>query len=443
MVCDHCGAPVEVPAAGGTASCGHCRAQLQVRVRGDVALRGRTPASEHERLALLAAQDHRPPVPPSVAALTACGRVLPTYLVQARTMWQSLRASVRAGAGPEPQESLFVLSCMLAERLLDDGDLTGHRALLESAVDVLSSPRHQQVLRAYIARGACRAGDLQAAQAWLAQLSPQSDDLPSDTAYRYARAYYEAARGSWTGVLSTLNSPAGQVPLWDQHEAECVVLCAHAWERMEQLAVAVDLLFALKRRGGPAMRARGTRFIAIHPQWNLCARSEPQAERMLSALSPKVESTAGTAIVIFGATSAYGLLGVLVGIAMMGGGLFVDAAVVGAGAMVVLYGAIVGLLMLGLLILFYSTSRRRARTRMLGEQVSAQILDVRPDGEAFMPGSVGMHLSLIVFPEQSPAYQASISVSFPQELAPRIRRGAPIVVTINPDDSKDLELSLI
>jgi hypothetical protein len=412
VLCDHCGAPVEVPVSAGSAACGHCRAHLEVRMRIDAALKRSPPRSEPERLARLGAQDHWSSFPSPVAELTAGGRVLPSRIADALALWQRQRAALKRGGAFELADQLFYLTLALAERALDDREMLRQRALLESALELLELPRHRQVLYAYLARGACRAGDLAGAEAWLAGCDPTSDDLPSDTAYRYARAYLDTARGQWPAVVHVLGASGSDVPVWDLHEAECAVLRANAWERMNEHAFAVDLLMAQKQDIGPAARSRGRRFIALHADWQLCARSEPQAEARFMALSPppsKSESSVGR--VIIGGMAIYSILGAFAGVAMVpfGALFFEDAA--GAGFLLALYGFLLAFILTPIWLGAVAKARAERRTRARGRQASAQIASLVPTGQYVFPGSRTADVAVWVFPDVEPAYQVWFSLA--------------------------------
>ncbi len=444
VLCDHCGAPLEVPVSAGTARCAHCGAHQQVRMRIDAALRRAPATSEPERLARLGAQDHWMAFPPPIAELSAAGRVLPSRISDALALWQKLRAAQKAGASFEVSEQLFCLSLALAERALDDRELLRQRALLESALELLELPRHQQVLRAYLSRGACRSGDVQGAESWLAPCDPASDDLPSDTAWRYARAYLDTARGDFRAVIHVLGASGADVPLWDLHEAECAVLRANAWERMGQVAFAIDLLMAQKHDVGPAARSRGRRLIALHADWQLCAHSEPQAEAAFMALTPpqsRSERNAGRLII--GGMVLYSIFGAIVGVALLtvGSLFFEDGA--SAGFLLALYGFLLSIILGPLWIGAMAKARSELRTRAQGRQASAQILSLVPSEGSYMPGTRTADVSVAIFPDDAPAYQLSFSLAYVEEAAHKVRVGTPLVVRLNPEDPRDLEIEQV
>ena len=121
---------------------------------------------------------------------------------------------------------------VLANHFSDTSDLLRQRAMFESALDVCMLPRHKQIMRGYLTRCAARQGDLAAAEQWLLPCDRQSDDLETDSAYRFSRAFIDTARGNFNGVLHVLGSGPKDVPLMDAVDAVCAVLRANAWERV-------------------------------------------------------------------------------------------------------------------------------------------------------------------------------------------------------------------
>lgn len=428
VVCDRCGASLEVALQGGVARCTHCGADNQVRVPAEIALQPSPAATEQERLTRLAAQDHGYDLPDDVAALVATGRVLPSRLGEAKQLWQTLRNAVRAG-NEAALESLFALTRVLAERLLDDRDLVGQRALIESSLELLTSQQYQQVLRAYLARGACRAGDVASAEAWLATLTPRSDDLPSDTAYRYAKAYVDTAKGNWAGVLLVLGGAAGAVPLWDEHEPDCAVLRAHAWEAKGEVGHAVDLLVSLYRDGGPAARARAKRFLTLHADWNLCPASEPKAERRHRWFTPPINKNRTAQDPTIGTLLLYSISGLGVAVAL----LVTDDAITLDHVISVLLGGGAVLFFARVWFKLRRKLRRRRRTLTGGVSTSAQVVKVTRQSRRVLD-AVDLDVTLRIFPDDAPAYITYVLVALPIEVADSIQPGSPMVVRRHAED---------
>jgi hypothetical protein len=208
--------------------------------------------SEAERHARLREQDSRAPVlPPDVAALTRDGYLAPEHVETARQLWRDLRTQVGVGAPFATSERLFHLTLLLAPHL----DPRERRAFLETAIEILEDAGHRQVLRGALARGAVLAGDLEAANAWLAPVNPRSTDLAMDTAYRYAAAMLATARGDDARVTELLGWSHTDVPLADAEEVGCAILRANVLERQGRTKEAADeLTHVLTEHGKAALR---------------------------------------------------------------------------------------------------------------------------------------------------------------------------------------------
>ena len=166
VACPQCAAPIE--GSGGVA-CGYCNTVSQLAPRRDSADRERaataSPISEAQRIDMLRAQDGQPVLPPPEL------QHLLSNPASAKPVWLEAIAARRDDAH---LYSLTLLSAGAAA-----GDDRAVRALIESALDVLSDARHRQVLHAMLARAAARDGELDAANSWLALVSPCSTDIPS------------------------------------------------------------------------------------------------------------------------------------------------------------------------------------------------------------------------------------------------------------------------
>ncbi|MFW5921031.1 MAG: hypothetical protein ACOCUS_04270 [Polyangiales bacterium] len=77
----------------------------------------------------------------------------------------------------------------------------------------LESPAHQQQLRAKLAAGCAKLGDIEGAEAWLALLDPYSESIHADSAYRHARACVDTVRGDWPAVIRVLGETMEEVPI--------------------------------------------------------------------------------------------------------------------------------------------------------------------------------------------------------------------------------------
>lgn len=190
------------------------------------------------------------PVPGSASRSNRCSRrpsehpggvLLAQHVDQAMVEWRQARAELADSGQMPAAERLFHLTRLPCDHLASMRDEMRFRALLETALELLTSPRHRQVLRGTLACSAARVGDLAAADAWLSGCNPKSDDIHVDTAWRFAAAYVRTVRKDWKGVLQALGSRLGDVPLAEGEVEACALLRANAIEQLGQgLAIAVS-----------------------------------------------------------------------------------------------------------------------------------------------------------------------------------------------------------
>lgn len=397
--------------------------------------------SEHERRQLLQGFDRRFLPPLDLAHLFVGQRVVASAEAQARSRWQHLRAALLQG-DTSGAEAFFVLSLGLSELCFERSDVAGQRAVVDSAMHVLQSPHHKQVLRAQVARSALRAGDAQSAEAWLALCDVHSEDLLADTAYRFARAYIDTARGDSTSVIRVLGSGA-DVPFSDAFAAECTVLCAHAWERTGQIAVAVDALIAAPRGLGPLTQERMQRFIDRHAQWQLCRASAPEARNRGSKMDPTPPEGSTVGTTILAVLGIYSLLwavsGVVVPIVLFA--VVGDLEDLGGFGLSVVSGGAIALVML-LVIGPVRRNRRRQALRRGGELRNALIVDSRllgTDGD----GDSVIALQLLITSLDHPAYYATEKTAVQTTMLSNFERGKMLLARVQPNNPTELVLEVL
>ena len=410
-------------------------------MRAEAAAAPHRARSEAERRALLASQERRFLPSQQFAHLFAGERIAPAREAEARSLWQSLRHSLSGSNGASAARDFFLLSIGLAELSFDRGDLLSQRALIDSALQVIDSPHHAQVLRAQLARSALRAGDGAAAEAWLALCDARSEDLLADTAYRFARAYLDTVRRSYGAVILNLGS-GSEVPLSDAFAPECAVLCANAWERSEQYATAVDALVSAKRDLGPIARRRITRFIGAHRSLHLCPASEPEAERRAAAADPTpIEGNivAGLLLTVMGAYST-----LWVGSAIAAPAIFAafgsDASVGDMSLSLIGGGFLAILLPLGVLFLIGGYITRKQRRH--GIPCAAHVLERQ---KLASDGSEGViiKLSLLMVPDDAPAYHSSVETRVIDVMVDNFAPGKILIARMHPRDPHDYALEVI
>ncbi|MBI5537499.1 MAG: hypothetical protein HY898_32550 [Deltaproteobacteria bacterium] len=388
LACGNCGAPLEVPPAGGSVSCQYCRASSQIQGRdeaAELAAAKQAPAMDDaERFERLRAQAaHLVLLPQSVAHLAVGGVLHPQKVDKAMAEWRQARSELEAG-GPFPvAERLFHLTRLLSDHLAVVREEMRRRALLETAMELLQAPRHRQVLRGALACNAARVGDLPAADAWLAGCNPRSDDIHVDTTWRFSKAYVCTARQDWKGVLQALGSRIGDVPLASGEEEACGMLRANAIERSGQVQQAAEQVFSImsqSTRGAAALM----QFLALNRELGLCPASFPHAKNRLDG-NIAAEGTKR-------AIGQTGLVGPIVGGVILSfvGTLMTTSALFDPKAKSPIWGLFAfGLLVLSLAVLVFVAGvrgnlrerRRRIRVYETGLDATLTVLDLKRGGK--------------------------------------------------------------
>jgi hypothetical protein len=278
LFCENCGGPLETAIQGGAVQCGFCKATNAVRPRLDRFQSAVQAVSEPERIARLRMQDGVAMTPPPSLASLFAGNTIPDYkLSEAFDVFQATRREVKTTQSPEASERLYFLSVVASGTLALKGDFTRVRALLETALDVAVLQRHQNCLRAMLARNAVRESDLVSAEQWLSGCDPRAEDLPSDSNYRVARALLDTARGDFQSVLVTLGRTNDEVPIQDALDEVATLVRANAFEKLGDVQGAVQLLRDRMGRSTAFGRQALEQFAQIYPSLRLCAASLPQA----------------------------------------------------------------------------------------------------------------------------------------------------------------------
>jgi len=279
IACDRCGAPVQAFPAAGSFKCEYCNSvnHLQVRTEQPTAS-SQAPIDEAERLRRLRSQDGRGlQAPPDLLYLLPDGMIADHTVQLAGSTWQAIRKELRNNPSNfGVAERLVFLTMVLSTYYQVKGDLLRQRAMLESALEVLASPRHKQMMRGDLSRCACRSGDRRSAEEWLAPCDPRSDDLETDTAYRYSRACIDTAATNYQGVLATLGSSSSDVPIMANFVHVCALLRANAWEKLGDVSRATDLLAQLMAGGDSHLWAAVEKLLQLFSNWGVCTTSYPQ-----------------------------------------------------------------------------------------------------------------------------------------------------------------------
>lgn len=288
--CTSCGAPISAAPGGGQVVCGYCNQRAQVMPRDerqDLAVAAQRPTmSEAQRFDRLRQQDGKPLLPPpSLQHLMQGGGLAPANVPLAQEEWRRAHAELQAGGGYPAEERLYFLTLMLSSLFREQNQDAQSRALIESALDVLKEPRHRQIFHATLARSAARAGDIAGAEAWLATCTPYSDDLHTDTAWRFSRIYISTCTGDFATVLAAAGSRLGDVPIDDAYDAVVAMYRANALERTGQTAAAAEQLQQLASMVGADVVDK---IIAVNDHVKLCPATWPAVRQQLEAMTQNV-----------------------------------------------------------------------------------------------------------------------------------------------------------
>ena len=399
LMCQNCGAPMEVSTAGGVGQCAYCSAQYQLVSRREEQVEPAAAArqlDEGQRLIMLRQQDGTPMVPPQgVQSLLQNGELPEWKIQEAIAIWQNTRRQLESTNDFQAAESLLFLTILLSNHFANKQERLQQRAMFESALEVFTLPRHRQMMRGALARFAALEGDLEAAGRWLAPCNPRSEDLQSDTTYRISRATIDTARGDFNAVIQTLGNDLQQVPIMDAMEAIAVILRANAWERLGQLQVATQQLSQYMGAGGASGRGALTRVLEAFSQssWQMA----PGAYQAASATYTRAAgnaAAAGAGGMVGKIFYWVGLFNLVVGILLAIGSiafvvlaLTAFPALVGGIPGVALGGGIAAFTMIIIGVVFFLVGRafvkgaaKAKRIRTSGVPARGQIVSVQPTG---------------------------------------------------------------
>jgi len=414
VACDRCGGPHEAAISGGSFGCRFCNAQNMLAMRSEVVIAPHAPTPEAERISRLRSQDGRPLMPPSnLGHLMANGQLADHKVDEAISIWNGARHQLRTNPNDfDAAERVLFLSMMIAQHYKDKGEKLRQRALLESALDAVTLPRHRQILRGFLTRAAVLAGDLDAAEAWLKPCDSQSDDLSMDSEWRFSRAFIDTARGNFHNVVTVLGRGANDVPIEDASDDVCTVLRANALERLGELDAAVLLLRARFATGGDA-RLTMDRVVRVYPQWNLCARSYPAASAIFeSAAGDDAASRSNGSIPIMFIPMGLFMAGLGIWRFSVGVSTFfgvVDPITLGDRWKELGFGLLLALLGLLFFVIGYATKKSGDKKRWLhvnGLKATGQVRGAAPTGVR-MGNIPVMQYSLVVTVPGRPPYEAT------------------------------------
>lgn len=215
LACLECGTPFlehgqgQYRMHGRLVGCDHCGHVNLVTPRDDGEDRKRARAqptsSEAKRREQLRSQEGVILLPPpAIQHLLPAGRALGAGEFPALyEAWQRVRRELAVGFSAPAAECLYFLTLAVFGHLSAANQEVHARASLDSALALLRDVRHRQEIHGMLARRAADAGDFVDAEQWLSLLTPYSDDLHADTAYRVSRAHVSAKRGCPVAMVDT------------------------------------------------------------------------------------------------------------------------------------------------------------------------------------------------------------------------------------------------
>lgn len=309
LMCQYCGAPLDVETGGGSVKCDYCEAINEIIPRQTEAQLEHKDISEEDRLSRLWAQDGKPiPPPDAIKGLLSNGEVTAGKVNEAINVFNSTRKEVASSSDYEASERLTFLTLVLYNRYVKTNETKRQRAILESAVEAFKLPHHKQFVLGILSRCAVKDGDLQTAKEWLRPCDPHSDDLRADTTYRVGQALIHTAEGRIDKVHKLLGEGARDVPIADGYHAIATVLRANAWEKRGHVDTARSLLTEFSQGGGPH-GLEGLKFvIGIYQHLQLCQNSMPSVKSMPAA-KKSASAVPGLVFLVIGAILvAIGLL---------------------------------------------------------------------------------------------------------------------------------------
>jgi hypothetical protein len=244
--CDNCRAPLTSSALeGGQVTCSFCGATLRITGRKREH-REETRIGEPDRLAGLRAQREAfdgekallraPAGMEQFQAMLADPATRAAGLEGLRQEWEKTRRALASGGSSDGETHLLRLALVIAQTHREAGDHPRARATLETALGHLTDAEHRDIVRCRLARAAVRAGDLDAAEAWLEEVNLRPIKLEADHEVRLARSTLALARGDARTVLELLGRRIEELPLLHQIRPHC--LRAHALAGLGETAAA-------------------------------------------------------------------------------------------------------------------------------------------------------------------------------------------------------------
>lgn len=384
LMCRNCGAPLRTGHTGGTVTCGYCDTVNVFTPRREEPVEPLAAAremDEEERLELLRRQDGtQPEIPAGIGQLLSGGRLAPWKETEALSMWRTTCGELSSGSDFTSSELLYFLTIILSNHYSEKNDCLRQRALYESALEVLTLPRHRQQIRGMLARNAALAGDPKAGEKWLEPCNPRSEDLQSDSAYRVSKAEILTVKGDWEGVLEILGEDLETVPVDSTLDGKAIVQRANALEMSGRVKEAAEQLsLYIQANGSPGRHAlKMITGVYAHSGLAVCPRSLEMAADQSSQATAASEAASENPGGCFG--QIFAVTGVLLLLLTLGLTYFL-----GIQRGEPIYGAAIGTGITGIVFLLVGVKhiragRRAFRLHTRGIPAQARVRSLTPTG---------------------------------------------------------------
>lgn len=432
LMCGNCGAPLETGFAGGTVKCDYCGTTNVFEARREAPVEPRDAAremNEDERLELLRRQDGSPPeIPSELNPLMENGALAAWKVDEALSLWKSTCRQLASGSDYAASERLYYLTVLLSNHFSEQDDALRERAMYESALDVMTLPRHRQILRGMLARKAARSGNTKAARKWLEPCNPRSHDLESDSAYRVSMAEILTVEEDWKGVLEVLGEDTEQVPVTSLLDGKAIVQRANALEHLDRIdEAAAQLQLFMQANGASGRRAlRSIAEVNSDAGTEVCPRSLEKAEsdyvRQSGESRSRTQNPGGCFGQIF---TVLGVAMVLLAILLP---VLIDGATLAAG----LGPGIAGVVFLVIGITHVRKGRRVRRLHSEGVETRGRLEALKPTG--WKINGVPQYQLIIAVEGGEGDYRTTVKMVIPPGEKARYSPGSSLELLVDPKD---------
>jgi DNA-directed RNA polymerase subunit RPC12/RpoP len=440
LMCGNCGAPLETGFAGGTVRCEYCGTSNLFLPRKEEPVEPLAAAVEMDedtRMEMLRRQDGRQPeIPQELKPLISGGELAPWKVKEALSLWSSTCRELSTGSDYSDAELLYYLTIILSNHYSGKEDDLRERALYESALEVLTLPRHRQIMRGFLARNAALEGDTEAARKWLAPCNPRSEDLETDSSYRVSMAEILTVEEDWEGVLKLLGQDFDKVPITSALDGKAIVQRANALERSGRTEEAIRQLNLFMEVNGSLGRKALRSIVSVYTDSGLqiCPESLPGAEE-------KYHISRGNAASSMQNPGCFGQSFAITGVFMIALGLFLGPILGSTGAGTPL-GAKIMLFVMGCIFLAIGARQMRAgrkasRLVTRGVEGIGTVQGMQPTGWTI--NDVPQYLlELKVELPGSASFAARAKMTIPDSEKERYSPGAQVTVMADPEDTSNI-----